>query len=77
MKNTFYIVRMTDTFGDSWPIASTIHGIDWIRHETLEAAKSVAATFANSREFRVEMRKKNGWTAGTIKGVSIAEVIER
>lgn len=68
-----YILRAKDCFGDTWPLANIAAGIDG-SHDSLEAAKASAARFAISREFRRELRERNGWQPNTIRGLEVAEV---
>jgi hypothetical protein len=71
---TYYIVRVQDKFGDSYPLLAPHCGIDGERHTTLEAARAVADKFASDREFRKEMRLVNCWERNTVAGVYVAEV---
>jgi hypothetical protein len=75
-KNTFYVLRATDCFGDNWPLASTIEGIDGIRHPSLASAQAVAATFKAQKAFRKQMREANGWEANSIRGLQVDKVTE-
>jgi hypothetical protein len=75
-KNRYYVVRAIDCHGDSWPLASTIEGIDGIRHPSLASAQAVAAAFRAEKAFRKQMRLSNGWEANTIRELRVDEVTE-
>ena len=73
MKNTYYILKAKDCFGDLWPLSNITSGIDG-RHDTFESAKNSADRFAAEKDFRRSLREQNGWEKNSIRGLEIMEV---
>lgn len=73
--STFYVIRVTDSFGDTWPLGRPTAGIDGVEYATLELAKAAVELLKQSKSQRSALRERNGWQKGTLRSVMVCEVI--
>jgi len=74
-SSKFYVVRVVDTFGDTWPLGRPTAGIDGVEYATVELAKAAVELLKQSKAQRSALRERNGWQKGTLRSVMVCEVI--
>lgn len=73
MKAKFYIVKVTDSFGDVWPM-NPLAGLQGREFASAAAAITFAGQIMKDKAAMRAEREAHGWQKGTLKSIHVDQV---